>query len=186
MKKETEKFWVIVIALPLLFIKFAYAIEVHTEPSISDIYMAEINENITIYTQKYTADFPFTIIIKNIEFLKKRGTAFVKAGDFSDHDNVLVTLSFNNHTIWDVNDTQGTNISIYDNSVYDLQFKSKYAISEDILIFSLKENDTKKRIDWNFLILLFLIFVATIFLIVLSNHFIEKRKKDVQKGNNLR
>lgn len=53
-------------------------------------------------------------------------------------DAVLTTLKYGNHTIWDINDTQGTNISIYDNDIYDLQFKSLY-VFEDVLVFNLTE-----------------------------------------------
>ena len=114
-----------------------------TNNDITRTYMAEKNESITIHPEKYPGT-SFTITILNIETLQKRGNAYAKGGN----DNILVTLRFNNHTIWDINDTQGTNISIYDNGINDLVFKSEYLVGEDAVVFSMTEIDvpSKKKI----------------------------------------
>lgn len=142
----------IIISIPLLLLflyaNIVYGIEfsggpaqeIYTELFETKTYIAQKNELIIIHPQKYP-NLTFLMLVKDFEFLVKRGDSFVKGGNLSNHDAVLTTLQFTKHTIWDINDTQGTNISIFDNGIYDLQFKSLY-VFEDVLAFNLTEIDT--------------------------------------------
>ena len=88
-------------------------------------YLAHKNELLLINTSKYP-NATFLLLVRDFEFLKMQGNAYVKGGNATNHDAVLTTLQYTNHTIWEINDTRGANISIYDNGINDLNFKSLF------------------------------------------------------------
>lgn len=176
--------------LLLLFITNVYAItdggpaqEIYTKTT-PQTYLAQKNELLIIYPQKYP-NVTFMILVKDFEFLKKQGNAFAKGGNSSNHDDVLTILQFRNHTIWDINDTQGTNISIFDNGIYDLYFKSLY-VYEGVLVFNLTEIDNMNpKYDYYIITIkiLFWDLVSAVFLFIAYE--IYQRRKNGKKKDKL-
>ena len=137
----TMKTSIIIFSMLLLFANMAYsqggpAQEIYAKTT-PQTYLAQKNELLIIHTIKYP-NATFLLLVNDFEFLKIQGNAYAKGGNLTSHDAVLTTLQYLNYTLWDINDTQGTNISIYDNKTNDLNFKSLY-VYENVLVFNLTE-----------------------------------------------
>ena len=159
---------IIIIPLLLLIINAYAEAEIIYARQTPQTYFAQRGELLIIHLFKY--DEPFFLKV-DFKFLKK-GIIYDNS---SNADNVLTILSYGNHTIWDINDTQGTNISIYDNDIYELQFKSLYVLDDDFLAFNITEIDTTSRPYTtsvertpmqNLIIILFFALILSIFLFI--------------------
>ena len=156
-------------------------------------FLAQKNELFVIHTQKYP-NLTLFLLVNDFDFLIKRGNGFVKGGNSRNHDMLITTLRYLNHTIWDFNDTQGTNISIFDNEIYDLKFKSLF-VFEDVLVFNLTEIDATSKHYTSSVelrpiekITRILFIMAISFIVLLFIYYVierkQKRDKD-EKGNNM-
>lgn len=114
--------------------------KIQTEPYVPKTYRANKKETFFIKLFKYP-DTLFMLEVNDFEPLVRQGNSYAPGGNITSHDAVLTTLLYKNETVFDINDTQGTNISIFGNEIYDLQFKSLY-IENDELVFSITEIDT--------------------------------------------
>ena len=164
----------------LLFTRIVHAgltQKIYTIPT-ARTYLAQKDEFLIIHPSKYP-NTTFSLLIKDFGYLKRTGNGFTMKKDSNNVDAVLTTLQYNhNITVWDINDTQGVNISIHDNNVYDLQFKSLF-IMDDILVFNLTEignNAENKGVKYNPLRPFFYLLISITIILVLFEAYYKNEK----------